>query len=119
MGIFSKESLAASALFTGAPKHEVDRLNDTLRCIGEVQGYDNTPPPLADPWRPNRKDRRAYSRSFRQRTRVTGISKRSSVATPKRIHETINDKGYQLARNPVTHRLLVKGGYVKQGGEAA
>ena len=134
MGIFSKESLALSALFAGAPRAEVDRVNATLIRQAEDQGYDITPPRaevdrvndalrevavsqgtgpdtvVVDDvqYRPNRKARREYSRSLRNRTRVTGISKRSERISPRRLHADANNKVLHFINHGLLHSVFAR-----------
>ncbi|CAI3971354.1 hypothetical protein VAC51_00026 [Variovorax phage VAC_51] len=112
MGIFKTAANRLSTFFAGAPKAEVDAANEALRKVAAEQGkradtiiIDDVEP-TAPAFKANRKQRRDYSHSFRQRTRNSAFGNRSKVLTPKQQHENAKNKWTQTYSNELLGKLL-------------
>lgn len=119
MGFFNNARLRLSAMFNGAPAAEVDRVNAALKDVAITELAKQQEAPQFQ-YRPNRADRRAASKSRKQRDRNTDFGNRSQHLTPKQQHKGANDKGYQFALHPLLWGLLNRGGYNRavEGGAA-
>lgn len=118
MGFFN----TLQSFFNGAPKAEVDKVNETLRDVAR-QSLSRPDSIIVDEVEPsfrvNRADRRKASRSFRQRTRVTGISKRDQRRSARSLHEDANNKGLHFVNHGLLHSLFSRAGVFKPESEVA
>lgn len=120
MGIFKTAANRLSTFFAGAPKAEIDAANAVLKGVAtDLLIAEDSAPAAPATFKPNRKQRRDYSHSFRQRTRNSKFSQRSKVLTPKQLHTNAHDKWTQTMGNSLLGTLLGKLDVFKAEGEVA
>lgn len=121
MGLFSR----FSSLFTGAPKAEVDKINDTLRNVAIASLLGSKPDTVivddAEPYqyRPGRVERRKLQRELKLRDRNTKFSNRHHGLTPRRIHNDAHNKSLNFINHGILHSLFQRAGVFKVEGALA